>query len=107
MIKKTLFLIAAFLMVSIVSAPAASFKLAQDKLCLPIEAINGLVKDNRIRSFNKIARAVDDKNVKIFNQRLCQVDGQYVYFFKIVDPRGNARGMALNAVTGEPFPPKG
>jgi hypothetical protein len=107
MIKKALYIIAVFMMVPVISAPAAPINLSQAKLCLPIEAINGLVKDNKIRSFNKITRDVGDKNAKIFNQRLCQVDGQYVYFFKIVDPRGKARGMALDAVTGKPFPPKG
>ncbi len=87
---------------------AASNAHAQAKNCLPIPAVNQLVATKAITSFNKVKKSLKlPKGAKIFNQRLCQVDGKYVYFFKIVDAKGKARGMALNALDGKPLPNKG
>ena len=101
-------IVLALMLVLLPSYAYAQENLAQNRVCLPNAAINGLVQSNQIASFSKVKRLLQlKKGSKIFNQRLCQVDGKFVYFFKVVDPKGNARAMALTARDGKPFPNKG
>jgi len=93
-----LIVLASLLLVGSSSAIAQS-----SKNCLSVYKVNELVKSGEIVSFAKIKKiAKPPKGAKIFGQRLCQVDGRYVYFFKVVDPKGNARGMALRGKDGKP-----
>ncbi|MGJ8528470.1 hypothetical protein [Maritalea sp.] len=91
-----------FALGAVFTAPTGAF--AQQKNCLPHGEINKLVKSKQILSFNKITRIMGlKKGAKLFGQRLCEVDGQFVYFFKVVDAKGKALGVAVNANNGQQF----
>ncbi len=97
-------LIASLLVVGVtLVAPNAVHAQAQ-KNCIPNEVIIPLVKSQKIKSFAKIEKMLRlKKGTKIFGQQLCQVNGKYVYFFKVVDAYGRAKKFALHADDGTPY----
>lgn len=83
--------------------PNTSYAQTQRK-CISNEIIIPLVKAKTITSFAKIERMLNlKKGTKIFGQQLCQLNGQYVYFFKVVDTYGRTKKFARRAEDGAPY----
>ncbi len=98
-VKRKLLLATLLAIGTVMTAPMGA--VAQQRDCLSHGEINKLVKSKQILSFNKITRIMGlKKSTKVFGQRLCKTNGKFVYFFKIVDAKGNALGAAVNANNG-------
>ncbi|MCZ4271146.1 hypothetical protein [Maritalea porphyrae] len=76
----------------------------RSQTCISNEAIIPLVKAKKITSFVKIERKLRlQKGAKTYGQKLCEVKGRYVYFFKVVDSYGRTKKFALYADDGSPY----
>jgi len=97
-------LIAGILVIGVTLVAPGAVHAQSQKKCIPNEVIIPLVKSKKITSFAKIEKMLRlKKGTKIFGQQLCQVNGKYVYFFKVVDAYGRAKKFAIHADDGTPY----